>query len=501
MTNRGVVAALMGALMMVATGCSEECENASDCNDKGSPGEGKAWVCRANACVAEGASSNPTPDSGTPGDGGTRGDGGTPGDAGTPTDAGTPGDMTIAEGGACTTTASCMAGLYCEAQKCQPLHLALTERVTSGSTTKDRAVVVYYKTPGAATPPGSATVLSEDTAGTSRFPRWSKDGTTVAFENKATDNTLALWSRTLPLTAGQKTELATGAVAGTDEFRYMEWAPSANIAWSKTTGNSTSGISYLANATGTVQVGTTAGVFPSWAADGNSFAYSANGQGLKIKSITTGADGAVAGPPTTAEQPLYNRVNNVLLFLSIKDASDTETFGGVSTPLTSLYTFNPPAAGGTAGTPPLIAETRTEGDVTGGTVKSYIFNHTWSPRGTHVAYVRVNYYKPTTGDAVLCNGSNCGGRNGNVLFVRAVDPTTGAPQGDEIQFADEATLPSFSDDGYFLAYVSGSKLQVQKLNPAGTTAATLKDGTPFSHAWGSVQTNRGDDSRPRWQPR
>ncbi|ATB27429.1 PD40 domain-containing protein [Melittangium boletus] len=490
MTNRGVVAALMGALMMVATGCAEECVDRYDCNNnKGSAGEGKTWVCRSNKCVAEDVSTS-TPDSGTPTpepDAGTP-DSGTGGeeDAGTPP----PEDMTISEGGDCTTSASCMAGLFCEAQKCQPLRLAVTERV-SGTTTTDRAVVVHYKTPGAAAAPGAAEALSQDTTGTSRFPRWNKEGTAVAFENTAADTTVALWSRPVPFGTANQTELTTATAAGTSEFRYMEWEPSSYIAWGKTAGSSTTGISYLPGAGGAVQSATTSGVFPSWAADGNSFAYSANGQGLKSRSITTGSDAPISGPPTTGEQPLHNKANGVLIYLDAKGV--TEDFGS-ATPLTGLYSFDPASS-----TVREVALARTESTDASGEVKSFIANHTWSPSGTHVAYVRVYYHKPTSGSAVLCNGSNCGGRQGNVVFVQAID-ASGTP-GTEIEFANESTLPSFSPDGYFLAYVSGSRLQVQKLNPAGTDAITLKEGPVLTHTWGSIQTNRGDDHRPRWQPR
>ncbi|WP_434381803.1 TolB family protein [Melittangium boletus] len=492
MTKRNVVIALMGALAMVATGCSKECETAADCSDKGSAGAGKQWTCSANACVASDVTTPPTetPDAGTgTPDAGT----GTPdagsGDAGTPPPAG---DMTIAEDGDCSTTASCMAGLYCEAQKCKPLHLVVTERVGSGGSTTDRAVVVYYKTPGAgtATPPAAATTLSQDTSGTSRFPRWNREGTAVAFENTGTDSTVALWSRPVPFGTASQTQLTTAAAAGTSEFRYMEWAPSKNIAWAKTAGGSTTGISYIEGTGGTVQAATANGVFPSWAGDGNSFAYSANGQGLKNRSFTTGADAPIAGPSTSAEQPMHNQKNDVLIYLDAK--GNTENIGG-TTYLTGLYAIAP------GGTEKDIALARTESTEAGGEVKSFIANHTFSPTGTHLAYVRVYYYKPTVGSVVLCNGSNCGGRQGNVVFVHTIDEA-GVP-GSEINFANEATLPSFSPDGYFLAYVSGSRLQVQKLNPAGTDAATLKDGAPLSHTWGTLQTNRGDDHRPRWQPR
>src|SRR6218665_2026938 len=178
MTNRGVVVALMGALMMVATGCAEECVDQYDCNNnKGSAGVGKAWACRSNKCVAEDVSTPaPTPDSGTPvPDAGTP-DAGTGGadDAGTPP----PEEMTIPEGGDCRPSGSCMAGLFCEALKCQPLRLAVTERV-SGSTATDRAVGVHYKTPGVAGAPSAGGALSPDPTGTSRFPRWNKEGTAV----------------------------------------------------------------------------------------------------------------------------------------------------------------------------------------------------------------------------------------------------------------------------------------------------------------------------------
>ncbi|MGZ3461809.1 MAG: TolB family protein, partial [Archangium sp.] len=250
---------------------------------------------------------------------------------------------------------------------------------------------------------------------------------------------------------------------------------------------------------GAVQTATTNGVFPSWSADGNSFAYSVNTQGLRTKALA-GAESAVAGAPATSEQPLHNKANDVLLYLDAGGKS--ESIGGVATPLTELFSLNPSATGTPA---PVSVAAVTSTDVAGGVgqLKSYIANHTWAPGGTHAAYVRVYYFKSTSGDATLCTGgTECAGKQGNIIYVRRVD-ASGTPQGNEMMLAAEATLPSFSPDGRFLAYVSGGKLRVQQLNPDATDEASLTVGPVITHTWSglTVQSNRGDDHRPRWQPR
>ncbi|WP_375771840.1 hypothetical protein NR798_13405 [Archangium gephyra] len=510
MTKRVVFGALVSALMMVATGCAEECVDRIDCRSKkGEPGEGKEWVCRDNKCESQDSPSEPGADAGTEPDAGTGTDAGTEPDAGTGTDAGTEpdaGTMTLAEGAGCTATDSCMAGLTCEgatgARTCQPLHIAVTVAGT-GATTD--AVVVRYKTPGSepATGTSAATKLSESTTGGSRFPRWNKDGTAVAFVQEGTGSTVALVTRNIPLAAGQVTELTTGANAGgTIDFRHLEWEPSASLAWSTVTkagsGEDISGISVIAGTgTGTVQTATTEGVFPSWAADGNSFVYSVNSLGLNTKPLS-GAGSAVTGPALTSEQPLHNKANGVLLYLDAKGA--TETIGGVATPLTELFTFNP-AATGTPAPQSVAAPSPTDIAVPLGQLNSFIANHTWAPDGTHVAYVRVYYFKPAVGEASLCSGgTNCQGKQANVIYVRRID-ANGAPQEAEMELASVATLPSFSPDGQFIAYLSGGKLLVQRINPAATDAASLKVGGVITHTWSGIQSNRGDDHRPRWQPR
>ena len=497
MTMRVVLGALVSALMVVAVGCNPECVDQYDCaNHKGNAPSGQQWTCTNNTCMATDITPTPGTDAGTKPDAGTPTDAGTPPDAGMPTDAGTAPDMSIAEGGACSTTASCMAGLYCDAAKaCSPLQVVVTN-----STPAQTAVVVPYKAPGTPSAPAgttSPTSLSETSGGKVRFPRWNKDGTAVAFVEEDSSGNVTLVSRGVPLVTGQKDTLTTGSAASTTDFRYMEWEPGPAILWTTKTATSTSGISSIAPG-GTLQTYTMAGVFPSWSGDGSSFAYSLNSMGLKVRSVSTGKEGAVDGvTSSTAEQPLFNKTNGVVLYLDAKGA--TESFGGSATPLTALYT--PLVAPATDAT--LIADVTT---ATGSsTIYSYIFNHTWSPLGTHVAYVRVYYTKdPTTGTATLCNdGSPCAGQVGNVVFVRRLN-TDGTPSGDEMQLASEATLPSFSPDGQFIAYLSGGKLFVQQIDPAATDAGSLKKGTAIKHDWGTgtkVESSFGDDDRPRWQPR
>jgi hypothetical protein len=93
----------------------------------------------------------------------------------------------------------------------------------------------------------------------------------------------------------------------------------------------------------------------------------------------------------------------------------------------------------------------------------------------------------------------CGTQAPNDVIVLAVDPATGLATGAETVLATNATLPSFSPDGEYVAFVRGGALVVQKVDPV-TGAA---DGAPVTHPAPSptIATGLGDDSRPRWQPR
>ncbi|NOK35689.1 hypothetical protein HMI49_21045 [Corallococcus exercitus] len=106
MGTKGQRAALMGALLAVVlggTGCGEECVDAFDCRDKGTPPEGQVWACVEEKCsqveISIGGDDAGT-DAGTNTDAGTGTDAGT--DAGTGTDGGTGSDAGT-DGG----TASC----------------------------------------------------------------------------------------------------------------------------------------------------------------------------------------------------------------------------------------------------------------------------------------------------------------------------------------------------------------------------------------------------------
>ena len=151
---------------------------------------------------------------------------------------------------------------------------------------------------------------------------------------------------------------------------------------------------------------------------------------------------------------MHNEANGVLLYLDA--AGNMETIGGVSTPLTGLFTLNPEVT--QTPVPQSIADV-TSVDVTGppaGQLQSFIANHTWAVGGAHAAYVRVYYFKPTAGGATLCSGgTECQGKQGNVIVVRRID-ATGTPQGDELELATEATLPSFSPDGHFIVISAAS---------------------------------------------
>ncbi len=481
MTKRVVLGALFGALTVLATGCGDECVDRFDCRDKGTPPQGQEWMCNAdNKCELHDLPVVPVEDAGTEVDAGTEEDAGTEVDAGTEEDAGTEVDagMNVAKGGACTASADCMPGLRCEAATCQSLLIAVT-----GSDGGTSAVVTAYDVPG-------MTSLSADGVA-SAYPRFGPDGTQVAFvQGDVIDPAGELAVRPVPLTATAPTVLTTGTAAGNARIRYMEWEPGNLIAWVR----GSTGISTIAATGGTPTQVTSNGTFPDWAPNGTDFAYSASGTGVLI-SAGGGAPTPLAGTPTSGEQPHYNRATSQLLFLANPEDQNV-TFGSDVTPVLKLYSL--PVTGG--GTPSLLAGTTSE-PATGGSVDSYIANPNWSPDGSWVAYVRA-YYQLVGNAATLCGNLGadlCGSTPGNAIFLQRVDTTTGAPVGDPVRLVDNATLPSFSPDGRFVAYVLGGALAVQAIDPA----TGQPSGAAITHPKDTytVLTSEGDDHRPRWQPR
>ncbi|GHG93389.1 hypothetical protein GCM10012319_55760 [Comamonas sp. KCTC 72670] len=498
MTMRVVVSALCGALLVLSTGCGDECTDQFDCRrENGGAPAGQEWTCRSGKCELRNVEPQPEPDAGTEEDAGTEMDAGTEEDAGTEMDAGTEepdagadGGMvvigTAAKGEACTSSADCAAGLRCEAEgeamTCQSLHVAFTAMDDSDAMA---AVVTRFDEPEPAR-------LSE-AAVNSRYPRWNPAGSRIAFVQGATETgsstgNLAgeLVVRDVPLAEVAPTVLANGTTGSTEGFLYLEWEPGDSLLYVRRAGDSISGISRVLPEGGPVEQATAQGTFPDWR-NGNTFAFSTSTVGLSTSTVGgTPAPLAVAGP--TAEQPHYNRVNDQLLFLR---PDETRPVGLNA----ALYIV--PVGGAAVQT---IAEaTSVPGEE--GSVDSYIANPNWAPDGSWVAYVRAYFFNPTTGEPVLCGAgtSPCAGDPGNIIFLRRINPADGTPVGDEVSFAEGATLPSFSPDGHHVAYVQGGRLNVQQIDPVAGT----KVGDAIVHPVGgfTLQTSRGDDHRPRWQPR
>ncbi|ABF88944.1 hypothetical protein MXAN_1981 [Myxococcus xanthus DK 1622] len=497
MTKRVVISALCGVLLVLSTGCGDECVDVFDCrSDKGPPPAGKDWTCRSGNCELRDVQRPPEGDAGTEEDAGTEGDAGTEQDAGTEEDAGT--DAGTADGGgvvvigtgakgdACTSSADCAAGLRCEgtteAMTCQALHVAFT---AMDDTDEMAAVVTRFDAP-------EPTRLS-DAEENSLYPRWNPAGNRIAFVQGATETGTStgnlageLVARDVPLVAGAPTMLANGTTGSTEGFLYLEWEPGDSLLYVRRAGDSISGISRVPAEGGTVEQVTALGSSPAWR-NGNTFAFSTATVGISTATVG-GAPTPLAIAGTTAEQPHYNRVNDQLLFLR---PDDTRPVGLNA----ALYIV--PVRGAAVQT---IAEFTTAA-VEGGSVDSYIANPTWAPDGSWVAYVRAYFFNPTTGEPELCGAgdSPCAGDPGNIIFLRRINPADGTPVGDEVSFAEGATLPSFSPDGHYVAYIQTGQLYVQQIDPA----AGAKVGDPIVHPLGgyTLQTSRGDDHRPRWQPR
>jgi hypothetical protein len=167
-------------------------------------------------------------------------------------------------------------------------------------------------------------------------------------------------------------------------------------------------------------------------------------------------------------------------------------------PLYELFTI---AASGTPATANDIARQSPSTPATGGEVKSFITAHTWAPDGTFVTYVRAFYYDPALdAPAIICGntGAQCGAQAGPNVYLQRTNPTTGVAEGEPILVAANATLPSVSPDGRFIAYIQGQRLYMKSLNPTDWSLGTAVPLTPTTLR---VQTGLGDDHRPRWQPR
>ena len=123
-------------------------------------------------------------------------------------------------------------------------------------------------------------------------------------------------------------------------------------------------------------------------------------------------------------------------------------------------------------------------------------NPSWSPDRAWLAYERVNYrYQGPNPDP--CTVARCGVEARQILLQR-ID-ASGAPVNAPVVLAD-GSLPAFSPDGAFVAYVSlTGELAVQQIDPSTGSAV----GSLLQHvfAGGRRAASGDDDARPRWQPK
>lgn len=455
---------------VLTTGCDSECSSAADCveDDRPAP-EGQEFACVDNGCVLRDIDEpEPETDAGQDVDAGEDADAGEDPDAGEETG-------TLTKGEVCTRGSECVPGLFCEAgsdagteSTCQALWIAYTV----GANGAARASAARWDDPT------SHMTLGADAV--SRWPRFDPNGDSVAYQRGDTAPELVRINR--PFSAAEETVLIDAADAGTDAFVHLEWANGPDLLWTRETMGSLSGIMRVSPAGGVPEEVNDTGVFPTW--QGSSIVFSSAAQGLLI------SDGTNATPIAGGEDGIEPQTNESNELVAYRRTTGTETIGGVVTELDELWTL--PSSGGTPTQVAAVSST----DMTTHTESSFIASHTWSPNGVLLAYVRAWYsVNATTGVALLC------GSAGNVECTRAANEimiaSAVATPGTESQLVDNATLPSFSPDGRYVSYVQGGRLYVQEIDPMSGAAV----GQAIAHTTGGVETNQGDDSRPRWQPK
>jgi hypothetical protein len=498
MTRRGVAAVIAAAATaLLASGCSVECRNRSDCEAKrGVSPAGQQYVCVANKCQLESTSDG---DAGLlPPDAGGQPDAG-PGVPDAGPDAGT-----VAKGELCRTSVDCQAGLRCEAgadagTTCQAMRLAVT--VDRGGNSFVAATVRYDE------PDAGAVVLAEP----GKWPRWNSAGNAVVLDTTSAAGGIQLVRREVVPTLGAPVVLTGSGAAGTLDFNHLEWGTGPVVAWTRSepgdAGVIVSGIFAIApDGGGQPYQVTVNGGFPSFSRTGATIAYNNAGQGLLTAAVDGGTpNGRVVTGGEQGREPHYNRVNDVLIFLRRRAAAvpgePTEvriaTTGEIQ-PLYGLYAI--PAAGGQATVLDDAPAPQGTAPVTG----YWISYHTVSNDGTLVAYTRTAY----TGEALTTPPVVTLPTDANDIYVIRLDPVTGRPAAGSTPqlLIPGAVQPSISPDSRFIAYVAGSQLAVQQI-AVGTDGGTevMKVGDPIVHtslgSLGAVETAGDNDARPRWQPK
>lgn len=469
----GVVVA--SSLLVVTTGCEDECTDSVDCADKG-----PNFVCVDGTCEERAPQADAGVDSGVPVvDAGVDGGGGQDGgaDAGPECTTGNPTcngpfacDLATADGGAGT---------------CRPLWIGVTESIDAGigAVNLSRATIVQFSDAA------QRTILGAGAA--TRYPRWSPDGTAVVYVQEPTvAGTGPMLLQRHALAGGTDTTLINSGDAGTNDFIQLEYAPSSNVLWTRVTGplNTKSGIQWVPGAGGGTLNQTSTGTLADWFPDGNRFAYA--NTGIKIfpgdTALTSAADDIM---------PEVSRDGSLVLFIKRNDGMAD---GGQESQLfQDLYVV--PAAGGS----PQVVEAHvapvgTEAD--GGTAGSYVTNHTWGANNTAV-YVRVNYFTLASGtEQRICEPADpiCGGKAGQQIVFQPLGGN-GAPAGTPV-VSTVGVVPSVSPDGAWLAYqirsaAGGTDLRVVPIDATGTVT-----GAGHTHTFPQL-LGGNEEARPRWQPK
>lgn len=472
--NAWVMASTVFAVALVMTGCGDECTSNSDCASRGD-----GLVCEAGKCVEE----EPTPPGADAGQDET--DAGET-DAGemNEMDAGTDAGMNTSE---CSATVPCEGAFNCELDTagngvCAPLLIGVSTEIAGGL---ESAVLFPFNDVETAS-------RVELNATGSRLPRFSADGTQVAFVRLVPTEAILISD----LDGANATTAITATQAGTGGFTQLEYAPGEGLVWTRAAMGNVGGIQTVVPGSGDMVTNvTTTGTWPDWSPIVPAFAFA--NAGINAYVVPSGATPRLTSDATDT-LPRVSPDGSWFVFVRSADpamaAFSQELW--LTTPqqmgfMELRLTTHEPAVGDIAA---------------GGSPGSFTSFPEWAGGPDRLVFVKHYYYLDAAGVAALCDPGTCGGAPGQVIAFQHIDPMTGALDGPLIETPAEGTLPTVSPDGAWLSYVSpipggtGSRVRVTNFT-LDKTAGTITPGDSFAHDFTTQIPMMSREYAPRWQPK